>query len=87
MACAILRGRGREEAALLSANGTESQAHLVFKNGISPLGLLRCCLDYALNDHTRIGGVFDAIRTRFKVQGGRDLLASVSDINNFRNSQ
>jgi len=59
---------------------------LVFKNGISPLGLLRGCLDYALNDNTRIGGVFDAIRNRFKVQGGRDLLATVTDINNFRNT-
>jgi type III restriction enzyme len=59
---------------------------LVFKNGISPLGLLRGCLNYALNDKSRIGGVFDAIRNRFKVQGGRDLLATVTDMNNFRNS-
>lgn len=59
---------------------------LVFKNGISPLGLLRGCFDYALNDHTQIGGVFDAVRLRFKVQGGRDLLAAVTDINNFRNT-
>ncbi len=59
---------------------------LVFKNGISPLGLLRGCLDYALNDNTKIGGVFDAVRTRFKVKGGRDLLAMVTEINNFRNT-
>lgn len=59
---------------------------LVFRNGFSPLGLLRGCMDYALNDNTKIGGVFDAIRTRFKVQGGRDLLATVTDINNFRNT-
>ena len=58
---------------------------LVFKNGVSPLGLLRGCLDFALNDRSQLGGVFDAIRLRFKVQGGRDLLAVV-EMNNFRNT-
>ena len=56
------------------------------RNGISPLGLLRGCLDDALNDTTKIGVVFDAIHVRFKVQGGRDLLAVVTDINTFRNT-
>lgn len=59
---------------------------VVFKNGVSPLGLLRGCLDYALNDNNRLGGVYDAVRNRFKVQGGRDLLAIVTEINNFRNT-
>lgn len=59
---------------------------LIFNNGFSPLGLLRSCLDYALNDTTRIGGVFDAVRGKFKVAGGRDLLANVAEINEFRNT-
>ena len=30
--------------------------------------------------------MYDAVRNRFKVQGGRDLLAIVTEINNFRNT-
>lgn len=59
---------------------------LVFHNGLSPIGLIRSCLDYALNDHTRLGGVFEAVKTEFKVQGGRDLLSQVKRVNDFRNS-
>jgi type III restriction enzyme len=59
---------------------------IVFKNGVSPLGLLRGCLDFALNDNSCPGGVFEAVRNRFKVQGGRDLLTRVTEINNFRNT-
>lgn len=59
---------------------------LVFQTGISPLGLLRSCLDYALNDTAKIGGVFAAVKTRFKVQGGRDMLSMVKGINDFRNT-
>ena len=59
---------------------------LVFQNGISPLGLLRACMEYALNDNTKIGGVFDSIKIKFKVSGGRALLATVTEINDFRNT-
>lgn len=59
---------------------------LVFKNGVSPLGLLRGCLDYALNDRSRMGGVFDAVRARFKIAGARDLLDAVKGMNDFRNT-
>jgi type III restriction enzyme len=59
---------------------------LVFKNGLSPLGLLRSVLDYALNDNTKLTGVFEAVRTRFKVAGGRDLLTTVTRMNDFRNT-
>jgi len=31
----------------------------VFNNGLSPLGLLRQCLDYAMNDNTKLTGAFD----------------------------
>ncbi|MFO0508626.1 MAG: DEAD/DEAH box helicase [bacterium] len=59
---------------------------LVFKNGLSPVGLLRSCMDYALNDNTKIGGVFEATRQAFRVAGGRDMLAMVERINDFRNT-
>ena len=59
---------------------------LVFKNGFSPLGLLRNCLDYALNDSTKIGGVFEDINVQFKIQGARKLLETVTRINDFRNT-
>jgi type III restriction enzyme len=59
---------------------------LVFKNGLSPLGLLRSCLDYALNDKTKLTGVFEAVTTVFKVTGARDLLAQVETVNDFRNT-
>lgn len=59
---------------------------LVFKNGLSPLGLLRSCIDYALNDKTKLKGVFEAVATGFKVSGARDLLAQVETVNDFRNT-
>jgi len=59
---------------------------LVFKNGLSPLGLLRSCLDYALNDKTKLSGVFESVTIGFKVSGARDLLAQVEAVNDFRNT-
>ena len=60
---------------------------LVFNNGIMPLGLLRSCMEYALNDNTKIGGVFQAVKEKFKVAGGRDMLAMVTRIYEFRNTR
>lgn len=59
---------------------------LVFRNGVSPLGLLRSCLDYALNDKTKITGVFEAIKSEFRFTGGRDLFDNVVYMNDFRNT-
>jgi len=59
---------------------------LVFGNGLSPLGLLRSCLDYALNDTAKLTGVFEKVRTRFAVEGGAELHALVSEMNDFRNT-
>ncbi len=58
---------------------------LVYRNGFSPLGLLRTCLDYALNDNTKIPGVFAAVREQFRVKGAADLLTVVANMNDFRN--
>jgi len=60
---------------------------LVYRNGISPLGLLRNCLDYALNDNMRLTGVFEALKAEFRFSGGRDLLSQVKSINDFRNTR
>ena len=60
---------------------------LVYKNGVSPLGLLRNCLDFALNDNTRLSGVFDAVKAELRFSGGRDLLDRVKTINDFRNTR
>ena len=60
---------------------------LVFTNGIMPLGLLRSCMEYALNDNTKIEGVFQAVKTKFKVAGGREFLATVTRIYDFRNTR
>jgi type III restriction enzyme len=59
---------------------------LVFKSGFSPLGLLRGCLDYALNEGPEIGGVFAAVRGGFQAPGDRELLGAVTHVNRFRNT-
>lgn len=59
---------------------------LVFGNGLSPIGLLRNCYDFALNDRGRIGGVFDAVIAAFSVEGGRKQLTAIEAVNDFRNS-
>lgn len=45
---------------------------VVYKNGVPPLGLLRSCLDYALNDNTKLTGVFEALKSDFRFNGGRE---------------
>lgn len=60
---------------------------LVFSTGISPLGLLRNCLDYALNDNQRVGGVFESVRNRFRFDGSRKLFELVHQVNEFRNTR
>lgn len=60
---------------------------LVFNNGIMPLGLLRECMDYALNDNGRIEGVFQALKAGFRVAGGRSMLTALSEIYDFRNTR
>lgn len=59
---------------------------LVFNNGLSLIGLLRSSLEYALNDKTKIGGVFDALHTQLRFKGSRKVLETVTRINDFRNT-
>lgn len=59
---------------------------LIFGNPHSVIGLLCFCLDFALNDHTKLDGVFKAVRDAFKVTGARNLLTRVTTVNEFRNT-
>jgi len=59
---------------------------LVLNNRRSIVGLLRSCLDYALNCTAKIDGVFTALRTQLRIQGGRKLLKTITRINDFRNT-
>ncbi len=59
---------------------------LVFKNGVSPLGLLRNCLEFGVNDPSALGGVFDVVKIHFGGEENRKLLSVVAGINDFRNT-
>ncbi len=59
---------------------------LMSNNGLSPIGLLRSCLDYSLNCTTKIDGVFTALRNQFWIQSGHKLLEIIDRINKFRNT-
>lgn len=63
------------------------QKTLVFKSGVSPLGLLRNCLDYALNDRNSLTGVFETIRDEFRYAGAREQFVATQEINDFRNTR
>ena len=59
---------------------------MVYQAGVSPLGQLRSCLDFALNDSTELTGVFEAVKEEFQIAGSRSLLDAVQKVNDFRNS-
>lgn len=59
---------------------------LVYGNAHSVIGLLRSCLDFALNDHAKLDGVFAALREGFRIAGARNLLERVTKVNEFRNT-
>ena len=58
---------------------------LVYGSPHSVIGLLRSCLDYALNDKTKLDGVFVAIRDSFRFPGSQQILQHISEVNDFRN--
>lgn len=58
---------------------------LLFNAGLMPIGLLRDCLDYALNDNAKIPGVFEGIREQFRFTGGRKVLEELTAVYDFRN--
>ncbi len=58
---------------------------LLFQSGLMPMGLLRDCLDYALNDRAKIGGVFDSVKQAFLYTGSRKVLEELSAVYDYRN--
>ncbi len=81
-----LGGVGRKSEDYYRKLAQNLKRTLVFNHGLSLIGLLRSCLDYALNDTTKIGGVFEALQTQLRFQGGREFLETVTRINDFRNT-
>ena len=59
---------------------------LVFKSGTMPIGLLRTCLDLALNERSRPGKVFESIAAAFKLDGAKRLLERIQKVYDFRNA-
>jgi len=66
--------------------GKNLKRGLVYGNPRSVIGLLCSCLDYALNDNTKIDGVFVAVRGAFRFTGARNLLSRLTAVNEFRNT-
>lgn len=58
---------------------------LLYSAGLMPIGTLRDCLKYALDDAANFNGIFKTIRTAFKFDGSRKLLDEVATIYDFRN--
>lgn len=58
---------------------------LLFQNGLMPMGLLRDCMDYALNDKAKFGGVFDSVKHAFLYTGSRKVLEELSAVYDYRN--
>jgi type III restriction enzyme len=74
------------EVSYLNSQARKLRKTLVYKNGLSPLGLLCFCFDYAKNYHYEIGGVFEAIKRRFMKYNETDLYETLKEINGFRNT-
>lgn len=60
---------------------------LVYRNGLSPLGLLRSCLAFALEDNVQLSGVFDVVKKEFDFRDAQELLKKVTSVNDFRNTR
>jgi len=65
--------------------GRNLKRTIVFGNGLSPTGLLRNCLQFALEDVSEVGGVFTAVKKTFDFNGAEHMLQAVSRVNDFRN--
>ena len=67
--------------------GRNLKKTLVFKTGVSPLGLLKNALEYALHDNAKLTGVFEDIKVEFHFAEAKSLLADTKVINDFRNTR
>jgi len=72
----------REHYRRISQNLRKS---MLYDSGVMPIGLLRDCMDFALNDKSKLGGVFDSIGKAFRFEGSRKVLDEVNAVYDFRN--
>ena len=64
---------------------TNLERTLVDQNGLTPIGLLRWCLNYVRTTRRKVGGVFEAVRNRFADVSQTDLFSVIDAIYSFRN--
>jgi type III restriction enzyme len=76
----------REQSYYVNAIGNLKRT-LLYNNGISPIGLLRFCLEHAVRDGNRFGGVLAAVRQRFGFPEAESLLEDVEAMNELRNTK
>lgn len=78
-------GLTEKEADDYRRRGSNLKRTLVDHNGLSPIGLLRECLEYALESKGSIGPVFDCVRKQFQPDS-EETYKLISGLNSFRNT-
>lgn len=74
----------KKEVENYSRRGRDLKRTLIDHNGMSPIGLLRWCLQHTRESTASVGGVFDAVQSSFSGISDDDYKL-VSRINTFRN--
>ena len=74
----------KKEADMFKRRGSDLKRTLVDHNGMSPIGLLRWCIQHARESKISAGGVFDAVTKAFGSTPDESYKL-VSRINSFRN--
>jgi type III restriction enzyme len=74
-----------KDAEMYRRRGKDLKRTLVDHNGMSPIGLLRWCLQYSRKSNIPAGAVFDVVNRHFSSMP-EDIYKLVSNINTFRNN-
>jgi type III restriction enzyme len=78
-------GLTEKQAEEYRRRGSNLKRTLVDHNGMSPIGLLRECLEYAHESKGSIGPVFDCVKKQFQADSD-ETYKLVSRLNSFRNT-
>ncbi|HTV76446.1 MAG TPA: hypothetical protein VMD57_05545, partial [Candidatus Baltobacteraceae bacterium] len=73
-----------KDAEMYRRRGKDLKRTLVDHNGMSPIGLLRWCLQYTQKSNVAVGAVFDVVNQQFSGVS-EEIYRLVSNINTFRN--
>jgi len=73
-----------KDAEMYRRRGKDLKRTLVDHNGMSPIGLLRWCLQYSRKSNVTTGAIFDVVNQQFSGLS-EDIYRLVSSINTFRN--